>query len=86
MKNSSSSKKNKEFGSLTVLELRNSLICLVKLAQNSSFSKEINDLKSNIPISTKSKLIPLNPFLDEDGVLRVGGRIGKANIGFDQTQ
>ena len=30
----------------------------------------------------QSKLVSLSPFLDEDEIIRVGGRIGKADISF----
>jgi len=44
------------------------------------FIDEIHSLKSNKLISSKSKLLSLNTFMDSDGILRVGGRLSKSNI------
>lgn len=59
--------------SLSISELNNSLYLLLKLVQGNDFSQEIKSIKQSKPISHKSKLILLNPFLDDDGLLRVGG-------------
>jgi len=83
-KNTSINKENRSLGCLTVDELNESLNCLIKLAQHFMFSDEIYSLKSNKLISSKSKLLSLNPFLDSDGILRVGGRLNKSNIPFSQ--
>ena len=74
---------NKITGSLSVLELNESLICLIKLAQNEMFFTEINQVKSNKQLSKTSKLLALNPFLDQDNILRVGGRLGKSSISYN---
>ena len=34
----------------------------------------------NQPLSKKSKLLSLTPFLDERGIMRIGGRLSKADI------
>ena len=39
------------------------------------FSKEIRSLKNGEHLDHKSRLIPLKPFLDKFGILRVGGRL-----------
>lgn len=48
---------------------------LTKIAQKESFEKEISNLKSNKPLKTNTHLCSLNPFVDDAGLLRVGGRI-----------
>lgn len=55
----------------------------IKLAQELSFSHEIESLKNNEPIHKKSKILSLYPFLDPNGLLRVGGRLNKASIYYD---
>ncbi|GJQ75226.1 hypothetical protein Trydic_g9826 [Trypoxylus dichotomus] len=62
-------------GDLTASELRAELKTLVKTCQASTFSLEINSLFQSRPIPKSSKLISLNPFIDFEGLLRVGGRI-----------
>ncbi|XP_063838177.1 uncharacterized protein LOC135087309 [Ostrinia nubilalis] len=53
---------------------------IVKEVQKEEFIEEINCLKANKTINCKSKLIAFNPILDQNGVLRVGGRLRHANI------
>lgn len=56
----------------------------VKHEQNLAFKKEIRCLKANDTLFPKSSIAPLRPMLDAKGILRVGGRIGKANMAFDK--
>ncbi|CAH2083722.1 unnamed protein product [Euphydryas editha] len=53
-------------------------IQLLRYAQTQSFSTEISLIKGGKYLNKNSKLLTLSPFLDEDGVLRVGGRIDVA--------
>ncbi|XP_072375595.1 uncharacterized protein [Diabrotica undecimpunctata] len=71
-------------GSLTSVELRSSIRCLTKLVQLESFADETSRLKEGRLISSKSKLVSLNPFLDEAGVIRVGGRLRHSHFDFDK--
>ncbi|XP_043480294.1 uncharacterized protein LOC122509993 [Leptopilina heterotoma] len=52
---------------------------IIKLIQAESFSSEKRSLSKNQQISKDSKLIFLNPFLDQ-GVLKVGGRLNLADL------
>lgn len=67
---------NKQTGPLKSDELSGSLNILIKMAQKDTFQLEIDTLKNGKPLKPKSLLLSLNPFLDADGILRVGGRIG----------
>lgn len=76
---------------LTTAELKGSLLCLVKRTQNKEFSKEINVIKEHSNKFTDlkrtengKKIVCLNPFLDDDNVLRVGGRLEFSNLTVDQ--
>lgn len=71
-------------GPLSVPELDQALKALLKIAQAQTFSDEILALTNNEPISKKSKLMKLNPFLDCDHLLRVGGRIKNSNFDYEQ--
>ncbi|XP_045451593.1 uncharacterized protein LOC123660582 [Melitaea cinxia] len=51
---------------------------LLRYAQTQSFSTEIGLIKGGKCLNKNSKLLTLSPFLDEDGLLRVGGRIDVA--------
>lgn len=58
---------------------------IVKLIQHAHFSKEIEELKNNRNVSLKGKMNKLNPFIDDDGIVRVGGRLTNAtDIDTDQ--
>ena len=47
------------------------------------FSEVIALVKKRKQLSKKHYLKPLNPFLDSDGLLRVGGRLSKSKMDFD---
>lgn len=70
-------------GSLSVEETKSSLLTLAKIVQSQYFSQEISQLKSGNPISDSS-IISLNPFIDENDILRVGGRLTYADVSVDQ--
>ena len=53
---------------------------IIKTVQKEVFSEECKALSANQPLSRKSKILNLNPFLDDKGLLRVGGRLTHANI------
>ena len=47
-----------------------------------SFPQEVAALKSKQHVSSKSRLVSLSPFLHEQGIVRAGGRIERADIPF----
>lgn len=56
-----------------------SMVCL-KIVQNIFFSKDISDLKRFGQIKDNtSKILSLTPFLDNKGLLRVGGRLSQSH-------
>lgn len=73
-------KANRIQGPITPDEINNANLTLIENIQSNSFCKEIRSLKVGEGIPEKSKLIPLNPFVDERGILRVGGRLINANL------
>lgn len=66
-------------GALTAGEINNGLLFLIRIVQHECFATEISSLKSKQPISTKSKLISLSPFIDDDNILRVYGRLQRSD-------
>lgn len=68
------------FEKLKTHEINEAMITLVKSVQAVSFSKEIIDLKKQKQVSQKSNILSLNPYLDETGLIRVGGRLANAEI------
>ena len=56
-------------------EIVTSEMKFIRLAQQEEFQEEIQALKSGKGLPGKSKLLPLKPVLDEEGVLRCDGRL-----------
>lgn len=67
-------------GYLNTEELGRSLTYLIKLHQNECFTNELKLLGSNKNLPLKSRILSLNPFIDGEGLLRVGGRIQNAPV------
>ncbi|GFW73403.1 integrase catalytic domain-containing protein [Trichonephila clavipes] len=67
---------------LTADEVKRSTELLAKIAQLSEFKAEIDALKKGKGVSKTSKLKALDPFLDENSLLRVGGRLCNADLPF----
>ena len=59
-------------------------VLLIKKCQYDSFKSEIDCLTQNKAIDSSSRLLKLTPYLDEKGLLRVGGRIDKV-VGVTHT-
>ncbi|GFV24712.1 integrase catalytic domain-containing protein [Trichonephila clavipes] len=68
---------------LTADEVKRSTEFLAKIAQLSEFKAEIDALKKGKGVSKTSKLKALDPFLDENSLLRVGGRLCNADLPFE---
>ena len=59
---------------------------LLKTIQSEAFHDEVARLKSNQRISRSSKIGNLDPFLDKQGVLRVGGRLKFGKLPYASKQ
>lgn len=59
-------------------------ICLWKIVQRDVFGEDVDRIKSGKSVSSSSKIYKFNPFLDDDGVLRVGGRLQQATWPFQR--
>ena len=53
---------------------------LLKLVRNQAFYKEIEALKKKGNIPRTSRIYGLDPYVDSDGLLRVGGRLQKGEL------
>ena len=70
--------------SLSVEEIKLTLNVLILISQSNYFFSEISDLRKGKDISPNSSLVSLRPFLDSEGVLRVGGRLHKSFLSYFQ--
>ncbi|XP_043263445.1 uncharacterized protein LOC122403778 [Colletes gigas] len=75
---------NIERGTLAASELHHAHNALIKLLQRVHFSDEIQGLTKGRNSGLKSKMQRLNAFLDNDGMLRVGGRLKHSLMPFHQ--
>jgi transposase InsO family protein len=73
-------KVNRETASLTTQDLDSALTCCIKLVQQNSYAQEIQDLTTQQEVSSKSSLKTLHPFLDQEGIMRVGGRLQQSTL------
>ncbi|GFT58775.1 integrase catalytic domain-containing protein [Trichonephila clavipes] len=53
---------------------------LIRMVQEQVFLAEIKSLQNKGVVSPNSKLRNLNPFIDSDGLLRVGGRLSNSDL------
>ena len=63
-------------------ELDEAKLVISHIAQ-SQFVEEIDCLKNRKPVSNKSRLVSLKPFIDDNGIIGVGGRLKNANIPYN---
>jgi len=76
--------RGKKFGSLTVDEIEEALLRCIRKTQELSYPNELRNLQAGRPVRKNSKLLALHPFVDKDGLIRVGERLQAAVIDYDQ--
>ena len=69
---------------LSVEELHEAEIQIVKFLQRKYFSDELQSLSTGKTVKGSSRLVSLDPFLDNNGIIRVGGRLNYAPIKFSR--
>ena len=65
---------------LSVGEIHKAEGALTLLCQQESFTAEVSALKSASGVSPQSQLHSLDPYLDEEGLLRSKGRLGESSL------
>ena len=69
---------------LTARELNQAEHFLAKRAQARSFPKEKDALLHDRALTPSSRLLALSPYLDQEHILRVGGRLSNSNLTMSQ--
>ncbi|KAI5640762.1 mab-21 protein domain-containing protein [Phthorimaea operculella] len=77
-------KNAKLLGPLSTDELRKSFSLLVREAQKQSFPKEYQALSKGQVVGPRSKILSLSPFINEDKVLLVGGRLDRSTYTYSK--
>ncbi|GFU32829.1 integrase catalytic domain-containing protein [Trichonephila clavipes] len=78
------SKESKGIGPLDLGELKKTEQLLLKLVQKEEFKVEMNGIQNSVMVSSNSRVKTLNPFIDSEGILRVGGRLRNSDINYNQ--
>ena len=65
---------------LDIEEIKASQTHLIKMAQKREYADEIKDLQQGRCLKNSSTILPLSPYLDDDGCLRVGGRLSVESL------
>ena len=70
--------------SINTDEIQHSLRILIGISQSEEFAAELACLKKGRPLNRRNPLLSLNPFIDQEGLLRVVGRLGNSDRSSDQ--
>jgi len=73
-------KANRKSTILSTQYLDQSLTCCVKMVQQISYAQEIRNLMEQQEVTASSSLKTLHPFIDKEGLLRVGGRLQQSTL------
>ncbi|XP_066141168.1 uncharacterized protein [Euwallacea fornicatus] len=76
-------KGEREAGPLSPGEVQQAEWRLIRIVQARSFPAESRDLSTGRRVSTRSKLKSLSPFLAQDGMIRLGGRLSNSNYTYN---
>ena len=68
---------------MSAAEVSTSLDCICRTVQQRAFYREYEALVKNEIVNTSSNILSLSPFLDENGLMRVGGRLKNSNLAFN---
>ncbi|XP_023246929.1 uncharacterized protein LOC111643396 [Copidosoma floridanum] len=69
---------------LTPTELHDAFLACVRLSQERSFSDDLQCLRRGERLRKTNPLVPLAAFLDDDGILRVGGRLEHSPLTYEE--
>lgn len=70
----------KKKGDISPQEIANTEKIIIKVVQVEAFNAELKCLEDKLSVPKNSQLLRLDPFIDEEGILRVGGRIHMAAL------
>lgn len=65
---------------ISIEEQHQATLCLIKIIQNNHFQDELRSWAKHSIINKNSPILRLNPFVDTDGILRVGRRLRSSNL------
>ncbi|XP_055387374.1 uncharacterized protein LOC129615957 [Condylostylus longicornis] len=69
---------------ISVSEFNASVEMWIQIVQHKHFLQEVTQLRRKKLIHTNSRLTRLNPFLDQNGILRMGSRLRHADLNYNE--
>ncbi|XP_055604176.1 uncharacterized protein LOC129752418 [Uranotaenia lowii] len=69
---------------LVPLETNQALQILIRHTQRKGFPNDLESLELGKELKNQSSLLQLKPFLDDDGIVRVGGRLNHSCLTYDE--
>jgi len=81
--NCNQTREKRKLNNISINEICYSRQLLIKTVQQNHFANELSALRANKPLKSNSSLLSLSPFVNNDGLLRVGGRIQNSQAEFD---
>ena len=78
--------KIKDFSKKTVDSYKRAEKFVIKTVQAEVFSEELECLLSSKPLPRHSNILSLDPILDDEGIIRVGGRLKRSKLDSTLTQ
>lgn len=72
------------FGEISYEEMKDAKLLLLQQVQSREFPEEVRALREGRPISKSSSLYKLTPYLADDNLLRVEGRLHQSDLTFDE--
>ncbi|XP_072400545.1 uncharacterized protein [Diabrotica undecimpunctata] len=76
-------KANKRTGNLSIVELDEAHIIIIKQVQLESFADELSFFDKGNQLPKSNRLSSLTPFMDNKGILLVGGRLNNTYLSFN---
>lgn len=76
-------RRKERVNTLSIKQLNRAEVIVIKAVQEVEFDSEISLLKTSGAVSSKSNVASLNPFLDINGLIRVGGRLQHSELEFE---
>ena len=68
---------------ISVQEINDAQHQIFKYLQQKEFGETINKIQMNKGLNRKDNLCKLNPFIDENNLLRIGGRNRNLNVPYE---
>ena len=76
-------RRNAEDGLTSVKERRDAELLIISEVERSVYSEEIRTMREKTELKSNSRLRGLDPFIDDEGIIRVGGRLQCSSLSFE---